>query len=59
MILISTKPLDTSNFMIFCTLFNGLEQNSQKMQPQNNVKLYPGLPEAPSSIRPNKHKNAT
>ena len=26
------------------------------MQPQNNVKLYPGLPEAPSSIRPNKHK---
>ena len=45
--------------MISCTLFNGLEQNSKKMQPQNNVKLYPGLPEAPSSIRPNKHKNAT
>ena len=46
--------------MIFCTLFDGLEQNSQKMQPQNNgIKLWPGLPEAPSSIRPNKHKNAT
>ena len=45
--------------MNFYTLFNGLEQNSKKMQPQNNVKLYPGLPEAPSTIRPNKHNNAT
>ena len=44
--------------MIFCTLFNGLEQNSPKMQPQNNVKLYPGLPEALSTLRPNKHNNA-
>ena len=31
MMLISTKPSDTSNFMIFYTLFNGQEQNSQKV----------------------------
>ena len=31
MILILTKPSDTSNFMIFYTLFNGQEQNSRKV----------------------------
>ena len=41
--------------MIFYALFNGQEQNSKKMfswekkQSKNNVKLYPGLPEAPST----------
>ena len=28
------------------------------MQPKNNVKLYPGLPEALSTLRHNKHNNA-
>ena len=28
-----------------------------KMQPKDNVKLYPELPEAPSTVRPNKHNN--
>ena len=27
------------------------------MQPKNNVKLYPGLPEALSTLKPNKHNN--
>ena len=49
MFLILIKPCDTSNFMIFYTLFNGRGQNSQKnvvflkkkMQPWSTCTLLP------------------
>ena len=43
--------------MIFCTLFNGLIQNSKNATQAKMFKLYPGLPEALSTLKPNKHNN--
>ena len=40
------------------TVKNYFLEREKKMQPRNKVKLYPGLLEALSTLRLNKHNNA-